>query len=118
VIERLRTVFGDWPVSAAAIAAGRAAYPDAAWRAQAAVRLSRKAARLDRLLSRAGFEIVGGTSLFRLCAVDDAPRRFARLAERGILTRPFDFDPRWLRFGLPASAAQWARLEQALEACP
>jgi cobalamin biosynthetic protein CobC len=79
--------------------------------------LERKAARLDLLLSCAGFEIIGGTSLFRLCAADDAPRRFVRLAEQGILTRPFDVEPRWLRFGLPAGAAAWTRLEQALEAC-
>jgi cobalamin biosynthetic protein CobC len=117
VIAELRTVFGDWPVSAAAIAAGRAAYPDVAWRERTAASLIRKAARLDRLLSRAGFEIVGGTSLFRLCAADDASRRFAVLAERGILTRPFDFDRRWLRFGLPAGGGAWTRLEQALEAC-
>jgi cobalamin biosynthetic protein CobC len=117
VIAELRTVFGDWPVSAAAIAAGRAAYPDAVWRERTTASLTRKAARIDRLLSRAGFEIVGGASLFRLCAADDAPRRFVRLAEQGILTRPFDIEPRWLRFGLPAGAAAWTRLEQALEAC-
>ncbi len=117
VIAELRSVFGDWPVSAAAIAAGRIAYPDAVWRERTTSSLIHKAVRLDRLLSRAGFEIVGGTPLFRLGAADDAPRRFARLAERGILTRPFDFDPRWLRFGLPAGAAAWTRLEQALEAC-
>jgi cobalamin biosynthetic protein CobC len=117
VIAELRSVFGDWPVSAAAIAAGRAAYADAAWRERTMASLIRKAARLDRLLSQAGFDIIGGTSLFRLGAADDAPRRFAALAERGILTRPFDFDPRWLRFGLPAGAAAWTRLDQALEAC-
>jgi cobalamin biosynthetic protein CobC len=117
VIVALRSVFGDWPVSASAIAAGRAAYPDAPWRERTTASLIRKAARLDAQLARAGFEIVGGTSLFRLCAADDAPRRFAVLAERGILTRPFDVYPRWLRFGLPAGAAAWTRLEQALEAC-
>jgi cobalamin biosynthetic protein CobC len=117
VIAALRSVFGDWPVSAAAIAAGRAAYSDVAWRERTRASLVRKAARLDHLLSRAGFEAVGGTSLFRLAGADDAPRRFAVLAERGILTRPFDVDPRWLRFGLPANTAAWARLEQALEAC-
>jgi cobalamin biosynthetic protein CobC len=116
VLAALRSVFGDWPVSAGAIAAGRAAYPDVAWRERTGASLTRKVARLDRLLSQARFELVGGTSLFRLCAADDAPRRFALLAERGILTRPFDADPRWLRFGLPATATAWTRLEQALEA--
>jgi cobalamin biosynthetic protein CobC len=117
VIAELRTVFGDWPVSASAIAVGRAAYPDAVWRDRTAASLIRKAARLDQLLFRAGFQIVGGTSLFRLAAADDASRRFALLAERGLLTRPFEFDRRWLRFGLPAGATAWTRLEQALEAC-
>jgi cobalamin biosynthetic protein CobC len=117
IIAELRSVLGDWPVSAAAIAAGRAAYPDAPWRDRTQASLTRKAARLDGLLARAGFEIVGGTSLFRLCAAPDATRRFARLAERGVLTRPFEADPRWLRFGLPAGAAAWRRLEQALGPC-
>jgi cobalamin biosynthetic protein CobC len=116
VIAELRSMFGDWPVSATAIAAGRAAYPDVAWRERTRASLERKAARLDLLLSCAGFEIIGGTSLFRLCAADDAPRWFAHLAERGLLTRPFDVEARWLRFGLPAGAAAWTRLEQALEA--
>jgi cobalamin biosynthetic protein CobC len=115
VINELRSAFGDWPVSAAAIAAGRAAYSDPAWRERTTASLIRKAARLDGLLSRAGFEIVGGTSLFRLCAADDGAQRFARLAECGILTRPFEAQPRWLRVGLPAGPAAWMRLEQALE---
>ena len=118
VTAELRSTFGDWPVSAAAIAAGRVAYRDEAWRERTRAGLIRKAARLDGLLSRAGFDIVGGTSLFRLCAADDAPRRFARLAEHGILTRPFDAEPRWLRFGLPAGAGAWTRLRQALEIGP
>jgi cobalamin biosynthetic protein CobC len=117
VLAALRTVFGDWPVSSAAIAAGLAAYPDEAWRARTLARLARKAARLDTLLSGAGFDIVGGTCLFRLCSADDAPRRFRVLAERGVLTRPFEANPRWLRFGLPGSAVAWTRLERALELC-
>jgi cobalamin biosynthetic protein CobC len=117
LVDDLRSVFGDWPVSAEAIAAGLAAYRDGAWRARTEATLGQKAARLDTLVSRAGFDSVGGTSLYRLCAADDAPRRFARLAERGILTRPFQAQPRWLRFGLPAGPSAWTRLEQALEAC-
>jgi cobalamin biosynthetic protein CobC len=117
VIADLRSVFGDWPVSAQAIAAGRAAYPDAGWRQRTQASLIRKAARLDGLLTHAGFDLIGGTSLFRLAAAEDAPRRFLALAERGILVRPFDVDARWLRFGLPAGRAAWARLQQALEAC-
>jgi cobalamin biosynthetic protein CobC len=39
---------------------------------------------------------------------------FERLARRSILTRPFDYDPRWLRIGLPADAEALDRLDSAL----
>lgn len=110
---RLRARLGDWPVSADAIALGLGAYADATWRKDALGRLERDGARLDDLLRAKGFEIVGGTRLFRLAAAPDAAQRFARLCEAGILTRPFDYAPDWLRFGIPAPA-DFARLEAAL----
>jgi cobalamin biosynthetic protein CobC len=113
LIARLRERQGDWPVSADAIAAGRAAYADAAWAGAQRRRLARAAARLDRLLARAGLAVVGGTDLFRLVGSPDAAARFVRLAERGVLTRPFAYNPRWLRLGLPPPP-HWPRLEAAL----
>jgi cobalamin biosynthetic protein CobC len=110
---RLRARLGDWPVSADAIALGTNAYADRGWADRQRARLAQSAARLDRLLFKAGFEVVGGTSLFRLTASDDAPRRFERLCASGVLTRPFSHDPTWLRFGLPGSR-DWARLEAVL----
>jgi len=111
--ERLRQRLGDWPVSAEAIVMGRAAYADVAWQAAARTRLDRDADRLDTVLTAAGFEIVGGTSLFRLAAAPDAAQRFTRLCEAGILTRPFAYAPTWLRFGLPGPS-DFDRLEAAL----
>ncbi|WP_312163826.1 aminotransferase class I/II-fold pyridoxal phosphate-dependent enzyme [Phenylobacterium sp.] len=111
---RIGAQFGDWPVGAEAIAAGLAAYPDHAWRERARLRLARDAARLDDLLRANGFEILGGTSLFRLAAAPDAPRRFTALARRGVLTRPFSDQSTWLRFGLP-KPKDWPRLKAALE---
>jgi cobalamin biosynthesis protein CobC len=113
LIADLRRRQGEWPVSADAIAAGLAVYADASWAARTRVRLDRAAARLDRLLRRAGMEVLGGTSLFRLARAADAPRRFARLAARGVLARPFTHDPTALRFGLPSSGS-WSRLADAL----
>ncbi len=113
LISSLRRRLGEWPVSADAIAAGRQAYGDAPWAEQTRVRLAHDAGRLDALLVRCGLRVVGGTSLFRLAEADDAQRRFIRLARAGILTRPFDYERRWLRFGLPA-VRQWPRLEAAL----
>ncbi len=116
IAAKVRTTFGDWPVSAAAVAAGRLAYADTAWQDQSRQRLRQRAARLDKFLLRAGFDIIGGTSLFRLAAHADAARCFQILAEAGILVRAFAAEPTWLRFGLPRSA-DWKRLEAALERC-
>ena len=114
VIAAVRAAFGDWPVSGAAIAAGRAAYADTGWRTRTRARLVRDAARLDRLLAEAGLDILGGTPLFRLAAAPHAQSLFDRLARAGILCRPFDQHPTWLRFGLPGPPAAWARLKAAL----
>jgi cobalamin biosynthetic protein CobC len=102
----LRGRQGDWPVSADALAAGRTAYADSAWAEKTRARLVRDAVGLDARLVAAGFEIVGGTPLFRLAASKEAPRYFEALCAKGVLTRPFAENPTWLRFGLPALSAR------------
>lgn len=111
---RLRRRIGDWPVGADAIAMGIAAYADLSWAERTRRRLDRDAARLDEMLVKAGFEVVGGTSLFRLTRSGDAKRRAHGLAERGILVRTFAHDPGLIRFGLPGRK-EWPRLRAALE---
>jgi cobalamin biosynthetic protein CobC len=113
----LRQCLGDWPISADAIAAGVAAYPDAAWRMRTRTRLTTRSEQLDRLLARAGLRVAGGTILFRLVEVDDAAVWFGRLAQAGILTRPFRYAPAWLRFGSPKSR-DITRLGTALGIAP
>jgi cobalamin biosynthesis protein CobC len=113
LVDRARALQGDWPVSADALAAGMAAYADDAWAARTRSRLARDAARLDRLLLRAGFDGLQGPSLFRYARSTDAQRRFEALAERGVLVRPFEHAPDRLRFGLPPAWA-WRRLGAAL----
>jgi cobalamin biosynthetic protein CobC len=112
---RVRSALGDWPVSGPAIAAGLAAYADEAWTVQTRLRLIEDVVQLDALLRQAGFEIAGGTLLFRLARADDAPRRFEVLARAGILTRPFPWDETLIRFGLPGPQQDWLRLANALE---
>jgi cobalamin biosynthetic protein CobC len=114
VIARFRELLGDWPVSADAIAVGLAAYADDAWAERTRKQLQRSAGRLDELLQSAGFDIVGGTHLFRLTRSHNARQRFENLLRAGVLTRPFDHDPTLLRFGLPTNATAWQRLAQAL----
>lgn len=114
IVAALRERLGAWPLSAAAIAIGTAAYADAGWIAAARQRLGEEAAALDAMLVRRGHRPVGACPLFRLIEVDDAHALFERLARCAILTRPFADQPRWLRLGLPADAVALARLDAAL----
>jgi cobalamin biosynthetic protein CobC len=114
VAASMRRAIGPWAVSGPAIDVGRRALSDAAWLSETVVRLHRQAGRLDRLLQAAGFEIVGGTPLFRLAAHPDAASWFEKLGQAGILTRPFHTRPNWLRFGILDAPEHWTRLEAAL----
>lgn len=114
IVDRVRDLIGDWPLSGDAIHAGLAAYADVAWADRMRVHLKVTAQRLDDLLTRSGLEIVGGTSLFRLARSASAERCLARLLQAGILVRPFDHDASLLRFGLPHGEEAWDRLRNAL----
>lgn len=114
LIDRLGHVLGDWPVSSAALAIGRAALVDLGWQKAARIELAGRAMTLRALLSRHGLSIVGGTDLFVLVEHRDALRIHKRLAEAGIWTRSFAYNPEWLRIGLPPDEAAFARLDQAL----
>lgn len=112
IVARFRAMTGDWPVSAAAIAFGTAAYRDADWIAATRTRLVADARALDAVLRGHDLAPMGACPLFRL--VRSGPGLFERLAAAGILTRPFDHDRSLLRIGLPADADALARLDRAL----
>jgi cobalamin biosynthetic protein CobC len=114
VLAALRAMLGDWPLGAAALAYGAAAYRDADWIAKARQDLALRARRMDDLLRFYGWNALGHCPHFRLIEDDAAPRIFTTLARHHILTRPFDYRPDWLRLGIPAQEADWVRLEQAL----
>lgn len=114
IIARIRHLLGDWPVSAHAIAFGRAAYEDRDWITATAASLSTRATAVDTLLARHSLAATGACPLFRLVETPEAAAVFDRLAGAGILVRPFADNPKWLRFGLPADDAASARLDRAL----
>lgn len=113
-LEGLRRRLGSWPVSAAAITIGTRAYSDRPWIAGMAGRLEEEKQKLDALLGRCGLGAQGESPLFRLVRVQNAHQLFERLAAGGVLTRPFDYAPEWLRIGLPADNHAYGRLEEAL----
>lgn len=114
LLGRIRAVLGSWPVSAAAIAIGTAAYRDHGWIDAMRARLRTESAALDGVLARHGLATRGQCPLFRLLEIDDAEGLFERLATHAILTRPFDYNPHWLRIGLPESDEARARLDRVL----
>lgn len=114
----VRRALGPWAVSGPAIAIGRRALADTAWRDAAAERCGASAARLDRLLEGAGLAIVGGTRLFRLAIHPEAAALHRRLGEAGLLVRAYPDRPDRLRFGLPPDEAAWTRLAAALAPAP
>jgi cobalamin biosynthetic protein CobC len=114
LIAQYRQRLGSWPLSAAALAIGTAAYRDANWIAAMRISLPKQAAALDAVLARRGFSAVGDCPLFRLIETANAATLFERLVRHAVLTRPFDYDPRWLRLGLPADREALDRLDMAL----
>jgi cobalamin biosynthetic protein CobC len=114
LVAALRQRLGSWPVSASAIAIGTAAYQDGQWIAETRRRLARDQKALDDVLRSHGLDPRGSCPLFRLIETAEAGDIFLHLARQGILTRPFDYAPDWLRIGLPADAAALERLGRAL----
>jgi len=113
-ISALAEAAGPWPVSGSAIEIGRAALADRDWARATTERLIEDAKRVDLLARQAGWQCLGGTTLFRLYQTGDAEAAQSRLARARIWSRRFPYSRGWLRLGLPGDAAEWDRLARAL----
>jgi cobalamin biosynthetic protein CobC len=113
-IAALDALAGPWPISGAAIEIGRRALLDRDWADVTRARLATEAIRLDGMAKTAGWNLVGGTPLFRLYDVGNAAPAQERLARARIWSRIFKVRPKWLRLGLPGDETEWARLAEAL----
>jgi cobalamin biosynthetic protein CobC len=117
-IATLSGMAGPWPVSGAAIEIGVAALTETAWQTATTARLTSEAAQLDALAAAKGWTPLGGTELFRLYDTPDATQAQDALAAAHIWSRIFPYSTRWLRLGLPAGQAEWARVAAALARQP
>jgi len=115
IIAQFRARLGTWPVSAAGLAIGAAAYRDAAWIDTMRQKLVLDRRALDAVLARHGLVAKGACPLFCLVETPRATALFEQLARQAILTRPFDYAPHWIRFGLPGSKRALDRLDEALK---
>ena len=114
VCRALADCLGPWAVATPALNAGIRALGDRAWAEETRRRLPRARQALDEVLTAAGLRLVGGTDLFRLVETDRAEDLFQRLGKEGVLVRGFQYNDRWLRFGLPGGDDNLARLRAAL----
>ena len=114
--EALHDMLGPWAVSGPALQIGEHVLRSD--RTAIAAGLGRRRAMLDRVLRDHGLRVVGGTPFFALVEHEEADKLFAGLARRFVLARRFDYRSDWLRFGLPATDAEFARLAGALADVP
>jgi cobalamin biosynthetic protein CobC len=107
---------GPWPLTTAAQYLLPQALADHDWQAAAAINLAQSSARLREQLQALPLPLLTGTSLFQSISCH-TPAKAGKLqqqfATRGILVRHYS-DSGLLRFGLPATTAQWQRLAEAI----
>ena len=113
-IDQLQQRVGPWAVSSVALDIGSAALNDTAWQAQHGQFLRQQTEQLQMVLTRANLKILGGTTLFQTIHTSRAHHLHDHLAKAAIWTRKFSQMPDLLRFGVPANAADFARLSESL----
>lgn len=115
VTQALGQAIGPWAVSGPAAGIGTAALRDTGWQVKMRDELRMRARRFDQDMRDRGIHVLGGTSLFRLAKIQDAAAFSAKLRRQGIHTRVFDYNPDWMRFGLPDDEPGfWMRVDAAL----
>ncbi len=109
-VARLADLAGPWPVSGPALEVGITALADRDWALETRARLIGEAVRLDDICVKFGWQVLGGTPLFRLYETPDAQAAQNLLARAGLWSRIFPYSKSWIRLGLPGGEAEWARI--------
>jgi len=114
IAQMLQEWLGPWTIAGPSRLVARAALEDQAWQESNRQRLRREGMRLVESLTHHGLKPTGGCDLFQWVVTPNAQAIHEALAEQGILTRYFGEPGPSLRFGLPATQADWQRLDSAL----
>ncbi|WP_374519421.1 threonine-phosphate decarboxylase CobD [Undibacterium squillarum] len=121
LLAQLSAWLGPWAVSGPAQIIARQALSDSAWQQHNRQFLQQQGQRLRNLLTAHGWQSQG-TELFQWCSHVQLQHQTEALwehfAQHGIWVRYFDhsaWSAHGLRFGLPATEADWQRLEQACQ---
>ncbi|TWD49984.1 threonine-phosphate decarboxylase CobD [Pseudomonas sp. SJZ131] len=115
LLKLLAEQVGPWAVSGPTRVLGQACLQDTEGHARQRLRSEQASQRLAAMLERYDLKPQGGCALFQWLITERAEELHEFMARRGILLRLFTHNSS-LRFGLPADAAEEARLEQALRA--
>lgn len=104
---------GPWPVSGPALALARQCFT--LDRDEIRSGIVSRAARLEAVAKASGLRVLANAGLFLLIETPAAAELYDHLARKGILTRIFDYRPRWMRMGLAGDDAGLDRLASALD---
>ena len=116
LLNELHERLGPWAVSGPARWLGLACLADETAHQQQSLRLQQASQRLADLQAEFGL-VTQGCALFQWLLSANAAALHQHFAQRGILLRHFT-QPQSLRFGLPATEADWQRLHLALAELP
>ena len=114
ILEQLNELLGPWALSNPTRFVTACALQDKQWQDDTQVQLRQDSERLAHLLREYHLMPAGSTPLFQWVAVENAEEIHYLFAKQAVFTRLFA-QPASLRFGLPASEAEWAHLTVALQ---
>ncbi|WP_310619634.1 threonine-phosphate decarboxylase CobD [Flexibacterium corallicola] len=114
ITDYLEHELGSWAVSGPALSIGATALADTKWQEDMLQKLEIETSAFHELLKTHGLAIKGSTSLYTLVEAEDALALHQSLAKHHIWTRVFDYNSKWIRFGLPKNEHERARVQQAL----
>lgn len=101
--DELRLALGPWSTSTFSLKVSQNAYTAVDWQRDALANVTELQNEFKTRLEKLGLHYAGGTPLYTLIEHSKASSLHKNLADNGIWTRIFDYDPNWIRFGTPAN---------------